>query len=148
MKNFQNLVFLISIFLVTGLGAKEVNTTFFGNLALDGYDPVAYFTEGKPTLGKSQWEYKWADAIWRFSSNNHRKLFMDNPEKYSPQYGGYCAFAMNEGEKYDISPDSWEIHKGKLYLNYDPETHKLWTQDKESMIANADKYWIKIRKKK
>src|SRR6516225_2459829 len=87
-------------------------------LAISGYDPVAYFTDGKPVAGVSQFEHMWHDARWRFASAEHRDAFIQNPSHYAPQYDGYCAMglAMEKGHKATVDPQAWVIVDGKLYV--------------------------------
>lgn len=141
------LILTLAVIFSGSLLSKDINKSFFGNVAIEGYDPVAYFTEGTPVKGNSDFEYFFDDAKWRFSSAQNKKLFIDNPRKYIPQYGGYCAFAMNLGEKYKISPEYWSIHNGKLYLNYNSDVQEKWLKEKESMIENADKNWKSLEQK-
>ncbi|PJZ85577.1 YHS domain protein [Leptospira harrisiae] len=126
--------------------AKDINTSFIGNLAVDGYDVVAYFKEGKPVKGNSNFQYTWQNAVWRFSTAENLNQFKQTPEKFAPKYGGYCAYAMSEGEKYDISPEVWNITEGKLYLNYDREVHDKWIKKKNELINKADGFWRKNEK--
>jgi hypothetical protein len=93
-------------------------------LSIGGYDPVAYFTEAKPTPGKAEFECLWHDARWRFASAAHRDLFVANPEHYAPQYDGYCAMggAWKEPHKDTIDPEAWIIVDGKLYLTHTSRT--------------------------
>src|SRR5258706_2329651 len=79
------------------------------NGAIHGYDPVAYFTENKPVKGNEKITFMWKGAIWYFSNNQNREVFKANPEKYAPQYGGYCAYGMADGHKASTSPDAWTI---------------------------------------
>ena len=98
----------------------EVNTGYFGNVAIKGYDPVAYFTLREPTRGSESYALEWLAATWYFSSDEHRKLFSDNPVKYAPQYGGYCSDGVAYGDlTTNIDPSAWRIIDGKLYLNSD-----------------------------
>ena len=127
----------------TPLMAEEINTSFIGKLAVNGYDIVAYFKAQKPVKGNSKYQFLWKNAVWNFSTEENLNLFKLTPEKFAPQYGGYCAFAMSKGEKYDISPDAWYITEGKLYLNYDQEIHKEWIKNKKEFIIKADLYWRK-----
>src|SRR4051812_43021787 len=87
-------------------------------LAISGYDPVAYFTDGKPVAGLTQFEYMWHDARWRFASLAHHDLFVRDPNHYAPQYDGYCAMglAMEKGHKDTVNPQAWAIVDGKLYV--------------------------------
>ena len=120
-----------------------VNKTPDG-LGLKGYDPVAYFTEGKPVKGFAEFLYEWIGAKWYFSSAANRDLFAANPEKYAPQYGGYCAYAVSKGHTADINPSVWKIVAGKLYLNNGYLAGKLWQHDIPGNIEKADKNWPKL----
>jgi hypothetical protein len=125
-------------------GEKPVNTTFFG-VAIKGYDPVAYFTDGKPVEGVKTFEFVWLDAKWRFASAEHRDAFKAAPEKYAPQYGGYCAWAVSQGYTANIDPDAWAVVDGKLYLNYSMEVQQKWKLDIPGFIKSADKNWPKLK---
>ncbi|NJR65806.1 MAG: YHS domain-containing protein [Leptolyngbyaceae cyanobacterium CRU_2_3] len=113
-------------------------------LAIRGTDPVAYFTEGRPIEGSSQFTYQWNGATWRFSSAQNRALFATDPEAYAPQYGGYCAKALSEGNVVSTDPNAWKIVNGKLYLNYSPEVQRQWMQDIPGHILQADANWPKV----
>jgi YHS domain-containing protein len=123
-----------------------VNSSLFGNTAIHGYDPVAYFTDGKAVAGKSEFEFAWKGAKWRFTTAEHRDLFKGAPDKYAPQYGGYCAYAVSQGRTADIDPNAWKIVDGKLYLNYDSDIQKKWQADIPGYIAKADKNWPGVLK--
>jgi hypothetical protein len=122
-----------------------VNSTFFGNDAIKGYDPVAYFTEGRPVQGSDEFEYEWMGADWRFATAANRDAFAAEPEKYAPQYGGYCAYAVSQGTTADIDPEAWTIVGDRLYLNLSKDVQKLWEQDVPGYIQKADANWPKIR---
>jgi YHS domain-containing protein len=135
-------------FAVAALGAtlpaaatSPVNKSLFGGVAIEGYDPVAYFTDGKPVEGSKAHTFAWQGATWRFASAEHRALFAADPEKYAPQYGGYCAYAVGNGYTAGIDPEAWTIHDGKLYLNYDLEVQAKWLADRDALIAKADLNW-------
>ena len=121
-----------------------VNTGHFGNVAIQGYDPVAYFTDGKAIKGSADVTYRWLGAVWQFASEDHRRLFSENPQAYAPQYGGHCAtgLAIHGGLTKDIDPEAWAIIEGKLYLNYSKETNKLLTGHVVTVEA-ADGNWQK-----
>lgn len=122
--------------------AKDpVNSTFFKGTAIHGYDPVAYFHEGKPMEGSGEYTAEYNGAAWRFVNAVHRDMFKAEPEKYAPQYGGYCAWAVAEGYTADIDPEAWTIHEGKLYLNYSLKVREQWDKDREGNIARADANW-------
>ncbi|ESA36463.1 yhs domain-containing protein [Leptolyngbya sp. Heron Island J] len=114
------------------------------NLAIRGYDPVAYFTVGAPVEGSSDYEYEWNGATWRFSSAAHKDMFASNPEAYAPQYGGYCAKALSEGNLASTVPEAWEVVDGKLYLNYSLDVQKQWQEDVPGNITKADAQWPSI----
>jgi YHS domain-containing protein len=138
--------FFILVFSVLALPAfaldDAVNTGRFNDTAIGGYDTVAYFTQSKPVKGDKKFEYNWRDANWRFSSQAHLDLFKSNPEKYAPQYGGWCAYAMSdEGRTVRIDEDAWHIHDGKLYLNYSKSVQKHWLENKLGNIVEADGYY-------
>lgn len=114
---------------------------FLSSLALDGYDPVAYFTLGKPTEGSRAFTSSWNGATWRFVSAEHKALFDADPARYAPQYGGYCAYAVSEGYTASADPTAWRIVNGKLYVNYNHEVQKTWEQDIPGRIGRADTNW-------
>ncbi|MEM9806284.1 MAG: YHS domain-containing (seleno)protein [Cyanobacteria bacterium P01_D01_bin.56] len=114
------------------------------NLAIRGYDPVAYFTVGAPVEGSSDHEYEWNGATWRFSSAANKTLFVNNPDAYAPQYGGYCAKALSEGNMASTVPEAWDIVDGKLYLNYSLDVQRQWKGDVPGNIAKADAKWPSI----
>ncbi|MCG9558252.1 MULTISPECIES: YHS domain-containing (seleno)protein [Vibrio] len=127
--------------------ADEIYTGFFSSKALDGYDTVAYFTSGKPVEGSKKFNTEYKGADWYFSSEKNLTLFVNNPEKYAPQYGGYCAWAVSA--KSDFAPGDphqWSIVDNKLYLNYDQEIKQRWEQDQAQHIQQADKVWPKLIK--
>ncbi|MGC2061696.1 MAG: YHS domain-containing (seleno)protein [Thermodesulfovibrionales bacterium] len=123
-----------------------INATSEG-VAIKGYDPVAYFTDGRPIKGKPEFKYAWNTAEWRFSSSGHLEMFMQDPEKYAPRYGGYCAYAVGQGKTADIDPDAWTISEGKLYLNLDMDVQRLWGKDMQMYIRKADENWPRMLSK-
>ncbi len=120
---------------------RKINTTMFGNLALKGYDPVAYFMEGKAVEGRKEFTHEYAGANWRFVSLGNRDLFAKNPEKYAPQFGGYCAWGISRAKFFDGDPQIWKVVEGKLYVNYNKEIEKTWEQDIAGFIEKADHNW-------
>lgn len=85
-------------------------------LAIKGYDPVAYFTDGKPVRGLPEFEYQWDDYRWQFASTAHRDMFKADPVRYAPQFGNYCAMALSLGQIVVANPENWLISDGKLYV--------------------------------
>jgi len=110
-------------------------------LAISGYDPVAYFTEQRPVWGNSKFTHQWQNVTWQFDSETNKKLFIANPEKYAPQYGGYCAYAAAKGSVVPSDPKSWSINNGKLYLNYSPAIQQRWSNNINGYTTRADKKW-------
>ena len=111
------------------------------NAAIKGYDPVAYFTQNKAVKGSKQHSAKYQGATWHFSSVENRRLFTANPEKYAPQYGGYCAYAVSRNTTASIRPNLFTIVNDKLYLNYSKVVQRRWQKDKPKYIKQADKHW-------
>lgn len=112
--------------------------------AIKGYDPVAYFTLGKPVKGSENYSYIWKGSRWYFSSKKHLDLFKADAEKYAPEYGGYCAWAMKDGDKVKTDPyHAWTIYNGKLYLNYSKNIAEKWSKNKDGYIKQADGFWKK-----
>jgi len=110
-------------------------------LAIRGTDPVAYFTEGKPVPGSSDFATEWNGSTWRFASAANRTAFLKEPKRYAPQYGGYCAWAVSQGYTASTDPNAWKIVDAKLYLNYSKEVQKKWAADIPGLVAAADEYW-------
>jgi YHS domain-containing protein len=143
----------LSLFLLLAAvagAAQAVEPTFTDDLgqAIRGYDPVAYFTDGKPEPGESEFSLPYQGAIWRFASAEHRDLFKADPARYAPQYGGYCAYAVSLGKTAPIDPQAWRIVDGKLYLNKNPGIQKDWEEDIPGNIAKGNANWPKILARK
>ena len=109
--------------------------------AIRGYDPVAYFTLGEPTEGDKKFTTRWQGGIYKFASADNLALFKSDPERYAPQYGGYCAYAVAKGSTAQIDPEAWTIVNGKLYLNFSPAIKQRWSQDIQGHIRTADRNW-------
>lgn len=124
----------------------ELNASSTG-LALQGYDPVAYFTEGAPTKGDWQITTTYNDATYRFASEAHKAAFEADPEAYLPQYGGYCAFGAAMGFKFDGDPNYWKIVDGELFLNISQDIQQRWQTDIPGFIEQADDNWTDIADK-
>jgi YHS domain-containing protein len=112
--------------------------------AIRGYDPVAYFTESRPVKGSREFTHRWNGATWRFASAENRERFAAEPEKYAPQYGGYCAYGVASGYAVKIEPDAWSVVDGRLYLNYDRSVQKSWQADVPGYIRKADANWPQV----
>lgn len=145
-KASWNMTTLVLLLLMTqAVGAKGlVYTGFFSNTAVGGYDPVSYFTVGKPLKGKEEYRLDYQGARWYFSSAENLNHFEQDPEKFTPQYGGYCAWAVGHGITAKGDPLQWTIHNDKLYLNLDADIKSRWLQEKDHWIEEADRNWPKV----
>ena len=136
--------------LLLGLGSiaavAGVDTATDDNgVILAGHDTVAYHTEGKPVLGRADITAVYQDAIYRFSSEKNRDLFVANPAKYAPAYGGYCALGTSFGKKFHVDGKAFEVVNGQLYVNKNLDVYATWKKDIPGNIKKADKQWPKIR---
>ena len=115
-------------------------------MALGGTDPVAYFVENRPVQGKARHAFAWNGATWHFATAQNRASFAAEPDRYAPQYGGFCAWAVAEkGKLYSTQARNWAIVDGKLYLNYNDDIQARWQDDTASFIEEADRRWPGIR---
>lgn len=138
----------------TALAAPPINTLeregLFGyehnGIAIRGYDTVAYFTLSKPVEGSDKFSTDWSGATWKFSSQAHLDLFVAEPEKYAPQYGGYCAYGVAQMNLVKIEPDQWTIIDEKLYLNFNAKLNKAWKKDTAGYISTANVLFEKLLK--
>lgn len=141
---FIPLVFLIVALSVGARPAwafEEINTRYFGSQALGGYDAVSYFTTSQALEGRKQYTHQWKGATWLFFSPANRQLFVDSPEKFAPQYGGYCSNQMSLGNLSDIDPEVWRIIDNKLYLFGHESGRVRWKTDTTNHISIANQHW-------
>ena len=115
------------------------------NVAVQGYDPVAYFVDGEPTKGTDAYKTDYMGAEFRFASQENLDAFTENPEAYAPQYGGYCAWAIAKGKYAKGSAKHWAIVDGKLYQNYNKSIQRKWNKDTEGFIENGDEQWSSLQ---
>ena len=127
------------------VAAEEmVNTGYFGDVAIKGYDPVAYFVQHDAVQGSPQFSYHWLGATWQFASAENRDLFKADPAKYAPQYGGYCADGVSFGTvTTNIDPKAWRIIEGKLYISYDPGTADGFEKS-PTKLTDSQKHWSEV----
>jgi len=136
--------------------AGLLSTAFFASgarseepkLSISGYDPVAYFTDGKPVQGKAEIEYLWHKLAWRFASAAHREMFTKDPDHYAPQYDGYCAIGISvdgDAHKDTVDPEAWAIVDGKLYLVHNQHWLGVWREHSEEYIKRANKDWAAVK---
>ncbi len=136
-------VLLVLAFAAPAFAEARVNQSLFGT-AVKGTDVVAYFTQGRAVAGSKEHTHEWQGATWRFASAEHRDLFAADPEKYAPQYGGFCAYAVALGATADIDPEAWNIHEGKLYLNKNKSIQERWQRDIPGYVEKADGHWPRL----
>jgi len=157
-KSHPNRRFVVAALALAGLGAGtfavwrrplaqkppgSVNAT--DGLAIQGFDPVAYFADGRPRRGVAAHFVDWQGARWLFASPANRDAFAADPERYAPAYGGFCAYGVASGYKVAIDPDAWAIVEGKLYLNYSKSVQRSWQTDIKGYIAKADGRWPALK---
>ena len=139
------------VFVLFSMSAMaQFNTGTFSDVALKGYDPVAYFpvSDGgmdKPVKGSEEFTYKYMNATFQFSSKANLEKFKADPAKFAPQYGGYCAWAVSQGYTADIDPTAFDVKAGKLYLNYNKSVQRTWRGSYAAFIKQADQNWPRLR---
>jgi len=139
---FALLAVLWSVSLHAHAAKAPIYTSLFSNKAVGGYDVVSYFQgDGKPLKGKSKYSTKHKGAAWYFSSKENLESFKSEPDKYAPQYGGYCAYAMASGDTVKGDPLQFHIENDKLYLNFNKKFHNIWLGDKVNYISKGDQQW-------
>nr|WP_299501105.1 YHS domain-containing (seleno)protein [uncultured Rhizobium sp.] len=122
-----------------------VNTGYFGDVAIKGFDPVAYFTQNQAVEGSATYSHHWLGATWHFASAEHMNLFIKDPARYAPQYGGYCADGVSLGTvTTNIDPKAWRIIEGKLYISYDPGAADGFEKN-PTKLANSQKHWADVQ---
>lgn len=139
MRTLALLAFIAIISGCTSISSKPVFKTEAS--AIRGYDTVAYFTEDKAVKGSPEFTVDYNGATWHFSSEQNQELFKAQPEKYAPQYGGYCAYAMANNFVVSTDPNAYTVYKDKLYLNYSIGVRKTWLKNIDAHIESADKNW-------
>jgi YHS domain-containing protein len=139
---------LIAIAAVALVSTATLAGDFFetDGVALRGYDPVAYFVAAEPQKGQSQYSYEYKGSKFYFANESNRRAFVEAPEKYAPQFGGYCAYGTSQGYKVSTQPDAFAIIKDKLYLNYNKKVQEIWQQDVPGNIERAEKNWPEVQK--
>jgi YHS domain-containing protein len=140
---------VILLLLFTGSVFAQQKAVYEKNgVAINGYDPVAYFTESNAVEGKEAFSYVWNDTKWLFSSQGNLDTFKANPAKYAPQFGGFCAFGVSENHKSPTDPNAWTIVDDKLYLNYNKKVKELWSKDIPTRIKKANELWPMLNQSK
>ncbi len=128
-------------------GVKQVNATA-ENVAIRGYDPVAFFTANAPVEGNPQFAFDWNGARWQFASAENLERFKADPSNFAPQFGGYCSWAVSHGYTANGDPTAWKIVEGRLYFNYNQKVKEKWEADQEKLIKDGEQNWTGFKKKK
>ncbi len=160
MTNFTKLMMLISTLVLVIGGGFSFYLTYQANqpvalthadengIAIEAFDAVAYHSSGAAQKGVRNFQVTWAGSIWYFSNLENRQTFSSDPEKYVPQFGGYDPFGMAmNGVSQPATPELWEINDGKLYLFYSGKTRKLWQENFQENLINANIQWTRVKQK-
>src|SRR3954447_16753769 len=140
---------VVLLFASSAIHAQKYEGKYFNNLnsdgvIIDGYDPVAFFTDNKPVKGDAKFQYTYEDAIYYFMSQEHLDMFKANPEKYKPQFGGWCAYAVSLGRVAPIDVNTFSIVNGRLVIQHNQRAVNGWSKDITGSLQLADKYWPKV----
>ena len=147
MKRYVHVLIVLVCFVLLAAPLATATQLFERNgLAIDGYDPVAYFTERKPVKGAPEFRTEFQGATFQFASADHRDRFAADPEQFAPQYGGFCAYGTAKGYKAKIDPEAFTVVHGKLYLNYSDAVQTRWLSDIPGYIQQADANWPEVQK--
>jgi YHS domain-containing protein len=141
MRKIAQAILILTMLSAPALAAELVNVSGASRVALDGYDPVAFFTDSRPVNGSPFIKTTYRGADYFFASEEHKKLFTGNPEKYVPQYGGFCAFGVGLDAIFPVDINTWQIRNGKLYLNLNHDILEKFNADFEGNVAKAEKNW-------
>src|SRR5258708_17553079 len=128
--------------------AEQATSASGPGIALDGHDPISYFDAGRPEKGSSQFSFAFDDAVYWFKSADHLTKFAADPERYAPQYGGYCAITMSGGEKGPANPEAWSISDGKLYVFAVERGVEKFNSKPSEIAALANARWQKLHQSK
>ena len=143
-KTFYLTLVLSLGFFVLAAQKPEIFSTEEG--AIQGYDPVAFFKENKPVVGRKEFTCSWSNASWYFSTQENLDFFKADPAHYAPQFGGWCAYGTASGHKSPTQPETWTIVNDKLYFNYNTAVQKLWNKNQKGLIEQANKNWPTVKK--
>ncbi|NOT94079.1 YHS domain-containing (seleno)protein [Ferruginibacter sp.] len=134
---------IIALIITITSTAQIVKFNSVNGIAIKGYDPVAYFLQHTAVEGSHGFTADWSGSKWKFISQANLDSFKISPEKYAPQFGGYCAYGCSEGHKSPTDPNAWTVTGNKLYLNYNLKVKELWIKDTANRIKAANEYWLK-----
>jgi len=147
MKNIIKSIAVILLLSASAFAGELVNVAGASKAAVSGYDTVAFFTDSKPVNGSPFISAEYQGATYFFASEEHKKLFTENPEKYAPQFGGFCAFGVGLDKLFPVDISTWQVRDEKLYLNLNPDILKKFNADFAANVTKADKNWPGLVKK-
>ncbi|WP_350334938.1 YHS domain-containing (seleno)protein [Coralliovum pocilloporae] len=130
--------------MTTTVKPQDLSVNSVDGVALSGYDPVAYFRQGRPAKGKTSYTYRYNGVVWAFENKENRSTFAIDPAAYVPQFGGYSAYDVAKGMLKDANPETWSIIDGRLYLNRDDTIASRWDTARAQKISRAQAYWDSI----
>jgi YHS domain-containing protein len=143
--------FLVAVVLFTALSgiaaAKELHNLTRDGVAIQGYDPVAFFTDNRPVKGSAQFQSQYDGAKYYFASAEHKAAFDKEPGKYEPQFGGYCAYGASQGHPAPVKIEAWQIVNGRLLMQYDLDIKDKFNKDQQGNLRKADQNWPGIVEK-
>jgi YHS domain-containing protein len=141
-------IITIALFVITTFSYAQGSYFSKDGVAINGYDPVAFFNDDAAIKGSSQYTHEWNGVVWQFKNAENRDAFKSTPEKYAPQFGGYCAFGVSENHKSPTDPEAFTIVDDKLYLNYNMGVRKEWRKDINDRIKKGKKNWAVLKDQK
>ncbi|MEN9677650.1 MAG: hypothetical protein RIS76_3546 [Verrucomicrobiota bacterium] len=147
MKDILKSIAILALLSASAFAGDLVNVSGASKAAVNGYDTVAFFTDGKPVNGSPFIVADYQGATYYFATEEHKKLFTENPAKYAPQFGGFCAYGVALGKLFPVDISTWQVRGAKLYLNLNPGILKTFNEDVEGNVAKADKNWPGLVKK-
>jgi YHS domain-containing protein len=147
MKNIIKSVVVMALLSISAHAGELVNVSGTNKVAVSGYDTVAFFTDAKPVSGSPSISATYQGATYLFASEEHKKMFTGNPDKYAPQCGGFCVYGVGVGGLFPVDINTWQVRDGKLYLNKNPDVLKKFNADFDVNVAKADKNWPDLVKK-
>ena len=143
----KQLTCLLAVLLLSfSINAQQPEIFSTNGKAIRGYDPVAFFNQSAPVKGADSLSYTWKNTEWLFSNRQNLESFKKDPEKFAPQYGGYCAYGVSDDHKSPTQTDTWTIVNDKLYFNYNTKVKEHWSKNREQLIEQADKKWPEVKK--
>lgn len=147
MKTMFRTILAFMLMVTPVLAADLINVAGASKIAVAGYDPVAFFTDAKPVNGSPSFSAQYQGATYFFASEEHKQLFTQNPEKYAPQYGGFCAYGVGLGALFPVDITTWQVRDGRLYLNLNHDILAKFNADFEGNVGKAEKNWPSLVRK-